>query len=336
MKKFTKPVFKEVNINQSDEFHGVFEAQTLERGFGQTLGNSLRRILLSNIIGSSAFAIKIKGVSHEFSTIPGVRENVINIILNVKSINFIVDRKIIDDSEICVAVLNDKVGTLKAKDLVLPNGVEVTNPEQVIAHCVKPNGAKTNPFNMEIFIRNSRGFLTFEDNKKYIKAQEAKITSELKTGQLIAIDSSFSPIVNVNYKVEKVTSTIDSDEEKLTINITTTGIIKPFEAIAQAANILIAHLQIFEQLAPIEDTEELFEQKQESIIENKALNLSILDLDLSVRSYNCLKRAGIETIKDLITKSLDEVQNIKNLGKKSLKEIIDKMEENTLAFEPKN
>ncbi len=336
MKKFTKPAFKQVNINQSDEFHGVFEAQTLERGFGQTLGNSLRRILLSNIIGSSAFAIKIKGVSHEFATIPGVSENVVNIILNVKNINFIVDRNIIDDSKICVAVLDSKTGTLKAKDLILPSGVEVANPEQVIAHCAKATGAETNAFSMEIFIRNSRGFLTFEDNKKYIKNHEAKMISDLKTGQLIAIDSSFSPILNVNYKVEKVTSTIDSDEEKLTINITTTGIIKPFEAISQAANILIAHLQVFEKLAPIEDPEEIFEQELESVVENKALNLSILDLDLSVRSYNCLKRSGIETIKDLITKSLDEVQTIKNLGKKSLKEIIDKMEENNLTFTVKN
>ncbi len=336
MKKFTKPAFKQVDINHSDEFHGVFEAQTLERGFGLTLGNSLRRILLSNIIGSSSFAIKIRDVSHEFSTVPGVSENVVNIILNVKKINFIVDRKIIDDTAVAVASIVNKSGVIKAQDLILPYGVEVANPDQVIAHCAKTLAGKSQALNMEIFIRNSRGFLTFEDNKKYLKNHETKIISALKTGQLVAIDSNFSPIVNVNYKVEKVTSTIDSDEEKLIINITTTGIIKPFEAIAQAANILIAHLQVFEKLAPVEDTEEIFEQEVEVTTENKALNLSILDLDLSVRSYNCLKRSGIETIKDLVTKTLEEVQNIKNLGKKSLKEIIDKMEENTLTFSVKN
>ncbi len=331
MKKFTKPVFNQVKSNSTDQFHAIFEAQTLERGFGQTLGNSLRRILLSNIIGASAFAIKIKDVSHEFSTIKGVKEDVVNIILNVKNLNFKVDREIIEETEISVVKANFKSGVLKAKDLELPLGIEVANPEQVIAHV-----AKGNELSIEIFVRSSRGFLTFDENKLFIKNNETAISSNLQTGQVIAIDSNFSPIVNVTYEVKKVTSTIDSDEEKLIIDITTTGVLKPFETIAQAANILIAHLQVFEKLAPIEDPELIFEQKVESTLENKSLNLSILDLDLSVRSYNCLKRSGIETIKDLTLKTLDEVQDIKNLGKKSLKEIIDKMEENTLIFATKN
>ena len=312
MLQFEKPVYKVTDSVESN-FYGKFELEPLERGFGTTLGNALRRVMLSSLPGSAISAVKIEGVLHEFQTIDGVIEDVTQIILNLKSIvvkNHTNEPKIIK--------LNvDKEGIVTAADIEKDADIEIINPEQEIATLVK--GGK---LNMEMTVSNGRGYVRAEANKKLLG--DVKLNT-------IAMDSNFSPIERVNYEVEAARVGQDDTYDKLTMEVWTNGSMKPEEAIALASRIIIEHFEILTKLDEIADATGLMKQNVDDS-KTKALEMSIDELEFSVRAYNCLKRANINTLQDLTQKSENEMMKIRNLGKKSLKEVIDKVKEMGLNF----
>lgn len=313
---FNPTVFKEKNYYATANY-GKFELEPLERGFGQTLGNSFRRLLLSSLPGASVFAITIDGARHEFQTLPGVVEDVTTITLNLKQLILK-----IDDKEAVVKRLElDVVGpaVVTGGDLVLPFGVEVINKELVIA-----NVAEGGHFKMTIFARNGRGYVTSEANK----AERQKVGSAVG---VIATDSNYSPITKVNYAVSSTRVGHDENYDRLTLEVWTNGAITPQAAVALSAKILIEHYKPFLDLEESVVDVEVFTEQEEAkaaTTEDKKIE----ELDISVRSYNCLKRAGIQTVLELASKTEDEVLKLRSLGKKSFKEIKDKLKELGLNF----
>ncbi len=305
MLQFEKPIYKITDSIESN-FYGRFELEPLERGFGTTIGNALRRVMLSSLPGSAISSIKIDGVLHEFQTIDGVYEDVTTIILNLKGIVF----KNYSQEEKVVRISASKEGEVTAGDIECDSDIEVINKDKVI--CTLSKGAK---FNMEMVVSNGRGYVRSEDNKK--------IHDIKKVGE-IAIDSLYSPIERVSYEVESARVGQDESYDKLILDVWTNGSIKPEEAIALASRILIEHLNILTDLSTIADVSGMMIEKTEDP-KVKALETSIEDLDFSVRAYNCLKRAGIHTLQDLVNKSESDMMKIRNLGKKSLKEVLDKI-----------
>jgi len=305
MLQFEKPIYKITDSIESN-FYGRFELEPLERGFGTTIGNALRRVLLSSLPGSAISSIKIDGVLHEFQTIDGVYEDVTTIILNLKGIVF----KNHSNEPKVVRISTSKEGEVTAADIEHDADIEVINTDKVI--CTLSKGAS---FNMEMTVTNGRGYVRSEDNKK--------IHDIKKVGE-IAIDSLYSPIERVSYEVGSARVGQDESYDKLILDVWTNGSIKPEEAIALAARILIEHLQIVTDLSAIADVSGMMIEKTEDP-KVKALETSIEDLDFSVRAYNCLKRAGIHTLQDLVNKSESDMMKIRNLGKKSLKEVLDKI-----------
>ena len=312
MIKFEKPQFK-VSEYVEDRNYGKFEIEPLERGFGTTLGNALRRVMLSSLPGDAITSVHIDGVLHEFQTIDGVIEDVTQIILNLKSIvvkNHTNEPKIIK--------LNvDKEGIVTAADIEKDADIEIINPEQEIATLVK--GGK---LNMEMTVSNGRGYVRAEANKKLLG--DVKLNT-------IAMDSNFSPIERVNYEVEAARVGQDDTYDKLTMEVWTNGSMKPEEAIALTSRIIIEHFEILTKLDEIADATGLMKQNVDDS-KTKALEMSIDELEFSVRAYNCLKRANINTLQDLTQKSENEMMKIRNLGKKSLKEVIDKVKEMGFSF----
>ena len=305
MLQFEKPIYK-ITDSIENNFYGRFELEPLERGFGTTIGNALRRVMLSSLPGSAISSIKIDGVLHEFQTIDGVYEDVTTIILNLKGIVF----KNHSSEAKVVRINTAKEGEVTAADIEHDADIEVINPEKVI--CTLSKGAS---LNMEMTITNGRGYVRSEDNKK--------IHDIKKVGE-IAIDSLYSPIERVSYEVDSARVGQDESYDKLILDVWTNGSIKPEEAIALASRILIEHLQIVTDLSAIADVSGMMIEKTEDP-KVKALETSIEDLDFSVRAYNCLKRAGIHTLQDLVNKSESDMMKIRNLGKKSLKEVLDKI-----------
>lgn len=307
MLQFEKPVYKIVE-NQESNFYGKFELEPLERGFGTTLGNALRRVMLSSLPGSAITSVKIDGVSHEFQTLDGVREDVALIVLNLKAI--VVKNH---SSEAKTIRLNaTKEGLVTAADIEHDSDIEILNPDQEIAHLAK--GGK---LVMEMTVGNGRGYIRAEENKKLL--------TDKKVGT-IAIDSNYSPIERVGYEVLPARVGQDESYDKLVMDVWTDGSMTPQEAIALASRILIEHLNILTDLNSIADMSGIMIEKTEDP-KVKALETSIEDLDFSVRAYNCLKRAGIHTLQDLVNKSENDMMKIRNLGKKSLKEVLDKVKE---------
>ena len=319
-KPFEKTAFKVALIDEKDNY-GKFVIEPLERGYGLTLGNSLRRILLSSLPGASIYAVEIEGVRHEFSSLKGVEEDVTGIILNLKDLVLKIDD---EENEVKILKLDVKGPcVVKAKDIVLPAFVEVVNPELEIAH-VTEGGS----FKMTMYARRGRGYVTSDGNK--VDRQKAR---ELGTTALgyIATDSNYSPIVRCSYAVEPTRVGHDSNFDKLTLEVWTDGSILPQKAVALAAQMMVVNLQPFVDLE--KTVEELNMLKEEVIVqENKFENMPIEELDLSVRSYNCLKRAMISTVAELTMKTEEEMMKVRNLGKKSLKEVKDKLAENGLSF----
>ena len=305
MLQFEKPVYKVTDSVESN-FYGKFELEPLERGFGTTLGNALRRVMLSSLPGSAISSIKIDGVLHEFQTIEGVYEDVTTIILNLKGVVF----KNHSNEAKVVRINTDKEGVITAGDIEHDADIEVINPDKVIATLAK--GAH---FNMEMTVTNGR---------RYVKSEENKRLYDLKKAGVIAIDSLYSPIERVSYEVGNARVGQDESYDKLIMNVWTNGSIKPEEAIALASRILIEHFEILTDLSSIADATGMMIEKTEDPAV-KALETSIEDLDFSVRAYNCLKRAGIHTLQDLVNKSENDMMKIRNLGKKSLKEVLDKI-----------
>ncbi len=312
MLNFEKPIYKITDYVEKNNY-GKFELEPLERGFGTTIGNALRRVMLSSMPGSAIVAVKIDGVSHEFQTIEGVVEDVTTIILNLKDV--VVRNNSEEESILRISVSEEREVT--AADIVCEGDVEIINPEQTIATISK--GGK---LEMEMIVANGRGYVPTNENKKYVENN--------KIGY-IAMDALFSPIEVVNYTVETARVGQDANYDKLIMNINTKGSIKPEDAMALAAKIVIEHMNVITNLSEIADTTGIMNAKKEDS-KLKKLETSIDDLDFSVRAYNCLKRAGVNTLGDLTEKSELEMMKIRNLGKKSLKEVIDKIKDMGLKF----
>ena len=294
-----------------DGKYGRFVVEPLERGFGNTLGNSLRRVLLSSLEGCAVTSIKIDGVLHEFSTIPGVKEDVTEIVLNMKS----VVAKLYETSPKVVEISAQGPCVVTAGDIKCDSEVEILNPEQHIA--TLGEDAK---LNMEITIDKGRG---------YIPAERNKLISGNNVIGVLPIDSIYTPVLKVNYTVDNTRVGQITDYDKLTLDVWTNGVINAQEAVSLAAKVLTEHLNLFVNLSDKASSAEVMVEKDDKGKE-KILEMTIEDLDSSVRSFNCLKRAGINTVEDLINKSEEDMMKVRNLGRKSLEEVIQKL--NSLGF----
>lgn len=319
MLKFEKPDYK-VKEYIKDSFYGKFELEPLERGFGTTLGNALRRVMLSSLPGDAITSVKIDGVAHEFQKIDGVIEDVTAIVLNLKSI--VVKNHAKDENKI-IRLKKDTPGLVTAADIELDADIEILNPEQPIATIVE--GGK---LNMEMTIGSGRGYVVADENKKILAQDKNKVNT-------IAIDSIYSPVERINYEVETARVGQNNNYDKLILEVWTNGSILPEEALALASRILIEHFEILTNLNSIADETGLMISKSEDP-NVKILETSIDDLDFSVRAYNCLKRANILTLRDLVEKTENEMMKIRNLGKKSLKEVMDKVKDMGLSFKDEN
>lgn len=296
----------EVFTQDDDSAYGKFTLEPLERGFGTTLGNSMRRVLLSSLPGYAIKSVKIDGVLHEFSTVPGVKEDVTEIVLNLKSVII----KINGDGPKTVYIDASGEGEVTAGDIKGDSEIEIFNPELHIATLDKD--AK---LSMEMTVDNGRGYVSSERNKQELEPPIG----------VIAIDSIYSPVNKVNFTVENTRVGQRIDYDKLTLEVWTNGTISAREAVSLAAKILNDHLKLFIDLSDNEYTTDVLVEKDDDSRE-KALEMTIEELDLSVRSFNCLKRAGINTVEDLTTKSEDDMMKVRNLGKKSLDEVVAKLD----------
>lgn len=319
MLKFEKPDYK-VKEYIKDSHYGKFELEPLERGFGTTLGNALRRVMLSSLPGDAITSVKIDGVAHEFQKIDGVVEDVTAIVLNLKSI--VIKNHAKDENKI-IRLTKNTPGVVTAGDIEKDADIEILNSDQVIATLVEGGS-----LNMEMTIGSGRGYVVADDNKKLLQNDKTKIGA-------IAIDSLYSPVERINYEVETARVGQNNNFDKLILEVWTNGSISPEEALALAARILIEHFEILTSLNAIADETGLMISKSEDP-SVKILETSIDDLDFSVRAYNCLKRANILTLKDLVDKSENEMMKIRNLGKKSLKEVMDKVKDMGLNFRDEN
>ena len=314
MLKFEKPDYK-VKEYIKDSFYGKFELEPLERGFGTTLGNALRRVMLSSLPGDAITSVKIDGVAHEFQKIDGVIEDVTAIVLNLKSI-VLKNHSTTEGKKIRLSV--NTPGVVTAGDIEKDADIEILNPEQVIATL-----AEGGSLNMEMTVGSGRGYIRADENKKILDTKSKP--------NVIAIDSLYSPIERINYEVESARVGQNNNYDKLIMEVWTNGSITPEESIALASRILIEHFEVLANLNEIADETGLMISNTEDP-NLKILETSIDDLDFSVRAYNCLKRANILTLNDLVEKSENEMMKIRNLGKKSLKEVIDKVKDMGLSF----
>ncbi len=312
MLRFEKPEYKVVEYSENN-FYGKFVLEPLERGFGTTIGNALRRVMLSNLPGSAVKSIKIEGVLHEFQKIDGIVEDVTEIVLNMKKL--VVKNYVEEEKKLYLKA--DKEGVVTAGDITEDADVEIVNKDLVIATL-----SKGGSLDMEITVSNGRGYVDAKENRKEMKNIEVGV---------IPIDSLYSPIERISYEVEPARVGQSENYDKLIMEVWTNGSMTPQEAIALASRILIEHFDIVTKLNKIADMTGLLADKEEDPIQ-KTLETPIEELDLSVRAYNCLKRAGHHTLQDLTALTESEMMKIRNLGKKSLKEVIDKIKEMGLKF----
>lgn len=312
MIKFEKPDYKITEYQESNHF-AKFEIEPLERGFGTTIGNAMRRVLLSSLPGSAVTSIKIDGVLHEFQKIEGVVEDVTTIVLNIK--NLVVKNHTNEPKKI--RLTKSVEGPVTAGDIDKDADIEIMNPDLVICNLVK--GGK---ISIEMNFNNGRGFTPAAENKANLEQNVAGV---------IAIDSNYSPIEVVKYEVLDTRVGQDESYDKLDMEITTDGSMTPEEAMALGAKILIEHFNIIADLNSISNIANIMQEKKIDTM-TKTLETPIEEVEFSVRAYNCLKRAGIHTVQDLVNKKEIEVTKIRNLGKKSLKEVLDKVEELGLSF----
>ena len=313
MIEIEKPNITPKNISD-DGSSATFVVEPLERGYGTTLGNSLRRVLLSSLSGVAVTSIKIDGILHEISTVHGVKEDVTEIVLNVKGITAKLNCEgaktvVLDVTGPCIAT---------AGDIKQDSDIEILNPDHVIA---------TVGENAHLLME-----LTFDHGRGYVSQERNKQNNPPQIG-LIYTDSIYTPVYKVNYSVENTRVGNMVDYDKLTMEITTNGVISAKEAVSFAAKILNEHLKLFVELSDEASNAEIMIEREETIKE-KVLEMTIEELDLSVRSFNCLKRAGIDTVEDLVNKSTDDMIKVRNLGKKSLEEVIQKLESLGLGLRP--
>ena len=310
MIEFEKPNIKCLEID-NDNNYAKFVCEPLERGYGITIGNSLRRILLSSLPGSAITGVKIEGVQHEFSTIPNVVEDVPEIIVNLKNVRLKLDK----NEEKTLRINFKGEGEVKAGDIITDGTVEILNPDLHIA-TVSEGGSLV----MELVANMGRGYNTAEKNKK----------DDQPLG-LLPIDSIYTPVKKVNYAVENTRVGQMVDYDKLTIEVWTDGSLKPYEALSLAAKVMTGHLELFIDFSEATKNTKVMVEKEESKKE-KVLEMSIEDLELSVRSFNCLKRANIATVEDLANKTEADMMKVRNLGKKSLDEVTNKLHALGLDF----
>ena len=299
----------EISEISDDKKYGRFVVEPLERGYGITLGNSLRRIMLSSLPGAAVSQVKIEGVQHEFGTIPGVKEDVTEIIMNIKGLAI---RNSSESSEAKIAYIDyEGEGVVRASDIHVDQDIEIMNPDLVIATL----SGKNSKLYIELTITKGRGYVSSDKNKN----------AETKIG-VIPVDSIYTPVERVNVTVENTRVGQQTDYDKLTLDITTNGTIEPDEAVSLAAKVLSAHLNVFIDLSESAQKADVMPDKEDNQKE-KALEMTIDELELSVRSYNCLKRAGINTVEELCSKTNDEMMKVRNLGRKSLEEVQEKLKE---------
>lgn len=314
MLDFKKPNIEIAEISD-DKKYGKFVVEPLERGYGITLGNSLRRIMLSSMPGVAVTQIKIEGVLHEFSSIPGVKEDVTEIVLNIKQLAI---RSNSQTDEPKVAYIEyEGEGTVTAADIQVDSDIEIVNPDLVIAHL---NGGSDSKLYMELTISKGRGYVSSDKNK----------TDDTPIG-VIAVDSIYTPVERVNMNVENTRVGQVTDFDKLTLEVWTNGTIGPDEAASLAAKVLSEHLNLFIDLSEnARDTEIMVEKPSADTASMKMMNID--ELELSVRSYNCLKRAGINTVEELVNKTPEDMMKVRNLGRKSLEEVLQKLQEMGLSL----
>lgn len=315
MFEFERPNIEVVEISE-DKKYGRFVVEPLERGYGITLGNSLRRIMLSSLPGVAVSQVKIEGVLHEFSSIPGVKEDVTEIIMNVKSLAI---KNNSDANEVKTAYIEyEGEGIVRASDIQVDQDIEILNPDLVIATL----SGKDTKLYMELTITRGRGYVGADKNK----------TEDLPIG-VIAVDSIYTPVERVNVTVENTRVGQITDYDKLTLDVYTNGTLVPDEAVSLAAKVLSEHLSLFIDLSENAKTAEVMVEKEDDEKE-KVLEMSIDELELSVRSYNCLKRAGINTVEELTNKTSEDMMKVRNLGRKSLEEVLAKLKELGLQLNP--
>lgn len=315
MQKFERTEF-EVKEYVESEHYGKFVFEPLERGFGTTIGNALRRVLLSSLPGAAVFAIKMDGVYHEFTAIPGVVEDVTAIILNIKKLIL----KIADDEVYTLRISKRGPGEVRGSDIICPEGVEILSKDHYIC-TLEEDGV----LEMELQARVGRGYVSADTNKQLYQTQNQPLGT-------IYTDAIYTPVEQVSYLSEPTRVGQNAKYDKVTLEITTDGSITPAESVAWAAKILIDHLQLLTKVdEQVSEMDSVMKEAQGEV-QNKGLVMMIEDLDLSVRSYNCLKRAGIQTVEELTQKTEDEMMRVRNLGKKSLKEVKDKIYELGLSF----
>lgn len=302
-----KPQIKVLDLNDTE---GVFVIEPLERGLGHTLGNSMRRVLLSSIPGAAVTSVRITGVQHEYSSIEGVREDTIEILLNLKELVIHLE----DDEQATVTLKATKAGEVTAADIDAPSNVQIINPEHYIATLTKKGKLE-----IEMAVEKGRGYASAEDNER----EGASIG-------VIPVDSVFSPVSNVTFRVEYTRVGQRTDFDKLTLMVRTDGSIKPDEAVSQGARIMIEHISLLANLAEEAGLIEVFEATEAAA--TAGLDTGISELDLNVRAYNCLQRAKIETLADLVSHTEDELLGIRNLGAKTVELIKEKLQARGLSL----
>lgn len=313
---FERPNIEVAEISE-DKKYGKFVVEPLERGYGITLGNSLRRIMLSSLPGAAVSQVKIEGVLHEFSSIPGVKEDVTEIIMNIKSLAI---RNNSESNEPKIAYIEyEGEGVVRASDIQVDQDIEILNPNQIIATL---NGGSDAKLYMELTITRGRGYVSADRNKH----------EDLPIG-VIAVDSIYTPVERVNVTVENTRVGQITDFDKLTLDVYTNGTLVPDEAVSLAAKVLSEHLSLFIDLSENAKNAEVMSEPIEDEKE-KVLEMSIDELELSVRSYNCLKRAGINTVEELTNKTPEDMMKVRNLGRKSLEEVLAKLKELGLQLQP--
>ena len=306
---FQKPKIEIAEISE-DKKYGRFVVEPLERGYGTTLGNSLRRIMLSSLPGAAVSQVKIDGVLHEFSSIPGVKEDVTEIIMNIKNLAI---RNNSSTNEPKVAYIEfEGEGVVTAADIQVDSDIQILNPDLVIANL---NGGADCKLYMELTITKGRGYVSAEKNK----------TEDTPIG-VIAVDSIYTPVERVNLSIENTRVGQITDYDKLTLDVYTNGTLLPDEAVSLAAKVLNEHLKLFIDLSEVAQAAEVMIEKEDDE-KKKVLEMSIDELELSVRSYNCLKRAGINTVEELTNRTPEDMMKVRNLGRKSLEEVLAKLKE---------
>ena len=315
MQKFERAHF-EVKEYDESQHYGKFVFEPLERGFGTTIGNALRRVLLSSLPGAAVFSIKVDGVYHEFTSIPGIVEDVTAIILNIKTLVMSIQ----DDEIYTLRISKQGPGAVTGADIICPEGVEVISKDLHI--CTLEEGGM---LEMELQARIGRGYVSADTNKQLYQTPNQPLG-------IIYTDSIYTPIEKVSYNVEPTRVGQDAHYDKVALEIWTDSSLSPAEAVALASKILIDHLELLTNVhEAVNDMESVMKEAQ-CEVQNKGLVMMIEDLDLSVRSYNCLKRAGIQTVEELTQRTEDEMMRVRNLGKKSLKEVKDKIYDLGLSF----